>query len=509
MHKQKIDNLENVYLSKVLDEVPRLLGLIDKDPLSPTYGCCDRDYWKYKIKDFSNARLQEVSYTLALLYNYNTEKQVNPYFKNKNIKELSLAVCSFWATLQHKNGSFDEYFFREKSHVGTVFSSLCIAETYVLLNIKNNKILAALKKAAKWISTHDDVVVINHDAGSIPFFHSMFLITNNDIYLKYLNNKLQKVRSNQNKEGWFKEYGGADIGYQSYSIYFLAKYYLQKKDVIVKEILTKAIRFFSYFISPDGTIGGLLGSRDTNFIVPAGFELLADKIDLAGEIALALRKLLHTKKIIGPYSFDNRFILQELYVYLDFLPNHMKSKRQLPKDKASFSLFFKNAGFFVSKKDVNGDSYYLIVNVKKSGVGSLSKNNLGLDSLLPYGCKMNSKHTAKNDLCMSYGNSSYQINEHKIIIQSHFHMFKSNTQTTFKLIVVKLFAFFWIANFLKFLIRKLLVYQNNKTHYSFKRVINLNDFSVKDVIDSRIRKKVLKTNYSPIYSTSVGFYLPK
>ncbi len=35
----------------------RLLGAMDRDPDSPTYGCFDRGFWHYKAQDWSSAIL--------------------------------------------------------------------------------------------------------------------------------------------------------------------------------------------------------------------------------------------------------------------------------------------------------------------------------------------------------------------------------------------------------------------------------------------------------------------
>ena len=40
-----------------------------------------------------------------------------------------------------------------------------------------------------------------------------------------LNKKLERILQLQSEEGWFPEYGGADIGYLSVSLDMLAEYY--------------------------------------------------------------------------------------------------------------------------------------------------------------------------------------------------------------------------------------------------------------------------------------------
>ena len=62
---------KNSYLTTLDEVLPRILGLIDRDIDSETYGCCDRNFWMYKITDFSSGIIQQCSLTFSLLY-YNS-----------------------------------------------------------------------------------------------------------------------------------------------------------------------------------------------------------------------------------------------------------------------------------------------------------------------------------------------------------------------------------------------------------------------------------------------------
>lgn len=56
------------YAALALPYIPRLLHLIDRNPLSPTYGCFDRAYWHYRTMDFPCGMSQEFVLPLALVY---------------------------------------------------------------------------------------------------------------------------------------------------------------------------------------------------------------------------------------------------------------------------------------------------------------------------------------------------------------------------------------------------------------------------------------------------------
>lgn len=487
--------MADFYLKLTLKEIPRLLSLLDRCEISPTYGCFDRAYWKYNIKDYFNARFQEAAYTLALIYNYKSPE--NRFYKNEDIKKLSIAACRFWAKRQNRNGSFNEYISFENSHVATAFSALAVASSYQLWGINDATILNALKKAAKWLDRNDDLIVINHDAGTIPFFYLMYRITKDRSYFVCLDKKLDKVLAHQNEEGWFEEYGGADIGYQSYSIYFLAKYYEMSHDKRVLGPLDKAVKFFSYFVHPDGTMGGFYGSRDTNFIIPAGFEILAGKINYAEEIAAEIRKSLNSMRTPGPYSFDDRFLVEELYIYLDFVENGLKIKLMLPIQGKDFRVIFDNCGLMVVKLK---DSY-LISNLKKDGIGLLFKDNKLKEVLGSFAIKKG------RSILATYGKSDFVNNGQNINVKGNFYKYKIMNLKPIQNILLRLFNFVGLGKLVKIMIRSVLILKSNKTQYVFELLISLNNMQVKEIIDGRIKAKVKKIkDFSPIYSTSTDMF---
>ena len=87
--------------------------MLDREPLSSTYGCFDRTYWGWKFTDFPGARFQEGACTLALLASYKLPGV--GYFGDPRLKAWAAAALDFWSRLQHGDGSFDEAYC-EPSH---------------------------------------------------------------------------------------------------------------------------------------------------------------------------------------------------------------------------------------------------------------------------------------------------------------------------------------------------------------------------------------------------------
>ena len=57
---------KDIYLTSALEQVPRLLGLLDGAKEAATYGCFDRPYWHYRTKDFASVIPQYATLSLAL-----------------------------------------------------------------------------------------------------------------------------------------------------------------------------------------------------------------------------------------------------------------------------------------------------------------------------------------------------------------------------------------------------------------------------------------------------------
>ena len=60
--------LRATYAQKALSQIPRLLSLQDRNPLSPTYGSFHRRYWLDKVDDFPDALPQYGVHSLTLMY---------------------------------------------------------------------------------------------------------------------------------------------------------------------------------------------------------------------------------------------------------------------------------------------------------------------------------------------------------------------------------------------------------------------------------------------------------
>lgn len=496
-------NFGSIYLKSVSEQLPRLLGLLDRNPLSRTYGCFDRQYWHYRTVDFASTRSQEAVLILALLYSNKSTK----YYQSPLILDWINASLDFWTKIQSRNGSFSEWYPKENSFVATAFSSYAVSETLLLLKdkIKNQeKIIASLEKACKWLSTKRETIVQNQESGAIAAIYNIYLLTENPIYKQIAKAKTLEISEKQSTEGWFYEYGGADIGYLSLTIDYLAKYYKKSKDENALKAATKAIDFISYFIHPNLTFGGEYASRNTEYLIPDGFEILSEKNKKAAAISKAIRDSLKNKTTIAPSSLDDRYLT---YISYTWLQAGLDSKNISASLKIEPFKHFKEAGIVI----VNNKNYYLILNYKKGGAFKLFFKN---SNKVVYDAGLQIK-SGKNSYISSFLSKNLAaVNKNNIKIYGNFYKINTNPMTPIKNILLRSFQLvFGSSDLLGFLIknflRRKLITSAKPSSFKFSREFTLNEnIRVEDIIRdiNKVDELIIGGKFSYSYIPSSRYF---
>lgn len=257
----------------ILKMVPRVMTQVDRDKHSKNYGDCDRNHWHLKIRDFSSAILQQTGLSLALLYQ--VDFPGNIFYGNDMVKEWAQGTVYYWMSIQLRDGSFNEYYPNEHGFPPTAFSLYAMCEVYRRLEMEDAEILLAFRKTARYLTTRIEQKAYNQELASITALYAAYLILKEEWILTGLNRKLDRILQLQSKEGWFPEYGGADIGYLSVSLDMLAEYYTLSHDDKVLEPLNRIVDFLQYFVHPDATVGGEYASRNTIYFLPGGLQTMS------------------------------------------------------------------------------------------------------------------------------------------------------------------------------------------------------------------------------------------
>lgn len=293
----------------VLPQIRRILGFCNFNENEDTYGCCDRAYWHYKLIDFPNSWFQEVGLLLSILYKYNLDPL---FYKKESVKRHIEAVIVFWIKWRNKDGSCIEVYPNERSFCSTAFSTYSILYSLYFIEDKElaYKYLPLLKKTLIWLKANDSFEVPNQLSGAIGALILYAQLTGNDEWKDAAYQKFEKLKTLQNKEGVFVEYGGPDAGYTTISISALVTLHMFTKDQAVLNVIDKGVCFIGNITDEYGRYDHSGFSRQTQFIYPRAFAYRNSVV------FQKLKRGIKENKVIYPAWMDDRYCLPLTIDYL-------------------------------------------------------------------------------------------------------------------------------------------------------------------------------------------------
>lgn len=500
-----MNNLGNLYAKKAISQIPRILSMLDRNEKSPTYGCFDRIYWLDKSIDFPSAILQLNTHILALVYSY--QYPDNIFYKQDKIKKWCFAGIKYWIKIQHKDGSFDEFYPNERGWAGpTGFLLFSMLDSYMLLKDEmpqqlKDELIKSSYKAARYLADHDESgILANHHAIALVAIYYAYKILNDDYLLKSFYKKFEFFCSLQSSEGWFLEYDGADLGYLSATISFLGKLYDLTDDEELKSrisnIVPKAIEFTSYFVYPNKFYGGTIGSRQTLHFYPQGYEIFSSKFPLARIIADRMLEGLAEGKLVPPEVMPWRYLgyrVQEyLLAYRSYNPARPNKDVGLPCESPKFVKFFNDAKMLIAKKP----NYYLVCNLAKGGVIKLFNSN---GELIYNDCGIIGQFEEGTIITSQWIDKEYKINRigNEVTVEGKMNLAPFKLLTPLKMIIFRmvLLGLGWNTKFsywLKGVIRKSFITKTKRAPVEFCRriIFNENDIEVHDLVRLKTTNKL-------------------
>jgi len=245
-------------ISWVSCAVDRLLWVIDKDPLSPTYGCAHLDYWRDKTSDVSDARRQESMLPLALLYTHDFQN-TSCWKGNPVLLNSVQALLNFWIKSQYSDGSLDEWYKGERAFAAAAFTAHAVARTLEIVSSLIDPVLEsrarnALSKTAAWLTVHDDLFKTNHQAVGAGALAYCGRVLGAPHLFQACRCKLDSIVAVQNQEGWFPEVTHMDLGYTFLTVEFAAMAMEVLQDWSWAEPFSKAFDFACEWLNPDLTL---------------------------------------------------------------------------------------------------------------------------------------------------------------------------------------------------------------------------------------------------------------
>lgn len=501
-----------------------LLSEQNRNPYSPDYGCFDRRYWAWKLIDFPEATFQRNVYSLALYLKYLKETDSS---KRNIIVNSIIAGLKYTLKIQHKNGSFDQTFPYEQSFGATAFllhpllESFKTVKEFVSDELKE-RIENSIKKSADFLISNNEkhATITNHLAGAVLSLLTASDYFNSSLYEEKANILLEKIIKSQSNEGWFQEYEGADPGYQTLCVYYLARINFLHKNQNLKTALEKSLEFLKWFIHPDGTYAGEYGSRRTAIYYPGGIALLQSEFSLSKSItSFMLNSIINGNTVtledidIGNLAplLSNYFLLYESIKNSN--ENAETSVQDLPCQHSYLIRNFNEAGLFIR----NIGKYYSIIGNSNGSVLKIfdkKKKEIVLNDTGYIAQTNNNKLLTTQSMDL---NNKCIISNNEIDIQTYFYSVKQSTPTPLQFVILRILNLtlmrnIKIGNLVKSFLVKLLISRNKREPILLKRKIQFDNEKViiKDRLTAikEIKLKTLEfcSPYVSIHMASANYF---
>ena len=491
-----------VYLNSVTQEAVRVLGLMDREFLSPTKGCMDRTYWAWKFTDFPGARFQEGICSLSFLYA--TPFENNQYYRNPALLDWIVSGIDFWVCIQYNDGSFDEAYPFERSLAATAFTSFYLAEAWNFLEDQlpqpvADRLKESLRHAGEWLIKNDEThgFLSNHLAAAAAALLHISQITGDERFEGRSRFFLDKILAHQSPEGWYDEYGGADPGYQTHCSFYLARYWEISGDSKLAESLEHSFQFLAHFLHPDGSLGGEYASRNTQTYYPAAFEMMSGVSGISHWIAQEMLPSVQDMSAAGLGSVDayNYFPLlnNNVFAYLACQRNnHRQTTVETPPEQSGV-LYFPEAG--IAK--MRNEYIELYAGLTKGGVikafdrqtGQLIGNDCGYLGKFKSG-KLFSSQWVDPD-------TKIAIQDDEIVVDGGFYQFENTVMSPVKFLLFRLFSLTAgrlpkVSYWLKSLLVNKLIYHNERLPITFSRkiCIDLKQITIEDHLQGSIGDQI-------------------
>jgi len=449
---------KNLFAQAAIAQIPKILTLMDRNVHSPTYGCCDRNFWHYKIIDFPSGMAQEFVLPLALAYETNLPK--NSFYHQNIVPQWVEAGILYAARSAHADGSCDDYFPYERAAGAAAFSLLACIDSYTLLKLNNPIALHFFAKRADWLAKHHESGrLTNHEALIVLCLELLSNLLQTSQWDRAKVHRLERVLSWQSSEGWFQEYEGCDPGYHTLTISCLARIYQLNSDLRIKEALIKAVELAAQFVHPDGSYGGEYTSRNTYNFFPHGFELIGQWMPDALRINDAF--LFGLANGLAPCYSDDHIIGHHTWNYLlawrDFVSN-----RPLTQPRPTGRIWLPEAKILIERyqgepenKENKGDSYELYLALNKGGVFKVFRNNQLIASDTQFSLLVKEDKKIKNAVGHLVGSYQIYLGNNEISIQGQLGWAKQKQMTPINLLILRV-VMLTLGRFFPNLIRKLL-----------------------------------------------------
>ncbi len=358
--------------------VPRILTQISRDPTSLSYGCCDRNWWHYKIRDYPSVILQQAGYAIYLA-------SLPPLFDQKfadreELVRLAAASCKFWNFRACLRGAFEEYYPWEQGYPPLAFSTLAVVKMVDAGVVSFQSVRDGVSRAARQLAARFEPEAANQQVAGLAAMAYIRKISCGLLSERSFRQLRDRTLALQDEEGWFREYGGPDLGYLSVTLDCLWDLYDATGDPDYLRSAEKALEFLASFVELPSRGAGMHNARNTDYMVPygigrfaldPGFDTGRKAQSVLGRIFYGLNRASHFI-----HGLDDRYLCH--YIGHSFLRTALLLKQlekrsfqtsESPTANSAREVFFPNSGHYL-KSSTDSRSAAVLISCRKGGIVS-------------------------------------------------------------------------------------------------------------------------------------------
>ncbi|MDJ0737329.1 MAG: hypothetical protein QNJ47_25245 [Nostocaceae cyanobacterium] len=456
-------------------QLPRVLTQMDRDSDSPTFGCFDRNYWHYKIRDYPSSILQQGIFSLEAIANGN----ITTIKPNHNIDNWRTGAVNALGRQIDSQGRVDEYYPFESSYPAAAFSLYAICRVLFEWQSHAPHLLdfvdfSPLQRLAHHLAGRIEKQASNQQAAGLAglaFATKLNLLSQPKITVE---EHATRLFNSQHSEGWFDEYGGPDFGYLSVTLDALIDYYDATKDSKALTAIDKAVEFLANLIGADYRLPSTLNSRNTDYVVPYGLVRTAQRNPLAAWLVEVLFSNINQSTHFF-WSTDDRYhchyIFASIVRSLPFLEQMKPGKAPAVRE----SKWMPGCGFWIYWSDNQQWNAYVAGN--KGGLLRIHRQG-GLDPIVEYGWRI---QKANQIWTSNWWSAQWVITKQQdtIIISGSCHKSKFHIPSPDKHFLLRILAFLGREKVIP-LLKKIMIFQPNIVESpSFERLITIGNAGVK------------------------------
>ncbi len=284
--------------------LPRMLTQIARDPGTPFYGSCDRNWWHYKIRDFSSIIVQQAGYAAWVAADLPLGSDIAPA-----LREWAAASARFWNQRAQLHGAFEEYYPFEQGYPPVAFSTLAMAKLAAEGAVSVQEIRPGLAVAAAQLLTRFEAEAANQQMAGTAALAMIHRVAPDLVSAADLDRVVTRILALQVDEGWFPEYHGPDLGYLTVTMDCLWDLYDVTKDPRCLESLKKSLECVAWYVLGRGHAVGMHNSRNTDYLVPYAIARLMVESSSVQDLARGVFLALYQRELDGHFlaPTDDRY----------------------------------------------------------------------------------------------------------------------------------------------------------------------------------------------------------